>query len=354
MQSNSMRPSEASTALGLAFSARLPVMMWGSPGIGKSAVVKQRAKAEGREVYDIRLALLDPTDLRGIPFYNPEKQTAEWAVASMLPQDPDSKVIIFLDEINAAPPSVQAAAYQLVLDRAIGEYRLPEGVDIVAAGNREGDKAVTFKMPTPLLNRFIHIDFDVHFDDWHEWAIKNRIHEHVVAFLNHKKNLLNKFDAKSMSRGFPTPRSWEFVSRLLYANSEGGSTILKSMIAGAVGEGAAVEFWGFREISMKLPLPLDVLKGKVKEMPDRDNLSAAYSMIISLNYELQSQHEKLGKSKEWLEMGATYFEFIHDNFNPEYCVMGVRDALKNMKLPLVQVPNWKKFAKDYSKLVMAA
>ncbi len=348
-----MRPTEVKLALDHAFApaVRLPVMLWGSPGIGKSEVVAQVAAARGRKVRDIRLALLDPTDLRGIPFYNPEKNTAEWAVASILPQDPDSTDIIFLDEINAAPPVIQAAAYQLVLDRKLGEYALPEGVDIIAAGNREGDKAVTFKMPTPLLNRFIHIDFEVKFDDWYDWAVQSKVHDHVVGYLNHQKGKLNQFDPKSKSRGFPTPRSWVFVSRILIGG--GPDSVLRGLIGGAVGEGAAIEFMTYREVYLTLPDPADVLAGKVREMPERNNLSANYAMITALSYALQDEFEKKGKNKEWLGMAAKYFDFIHASFAPEFCVMGVRDCLKNMKLPMIQAPNWKSFAKDYTRLVMA-
>ena len=347
-----MRPTEVKLALDHAFKCRLPVMMWGSPGIGKSAIVKQVAEPYGRPVFDIRLALLDPTDLRGIPYYDPDRNTAVWATASILPQDPDSNAIIFLDEINAAPPVIQAAAYQLVLDRQIGEYTLPEGVDIIAAGNREGDKAVTFKMPTPLLNRFIHIDFEVKFDDWYDWAIQNKIHEHVVGFLNHQKGKLNQFDPQGKSRGFPTPRSWEFVSRIMIQPAS--DSVVRNMVAGAIGEGAAIEFMTYREVYLTLPDPGEVLDGKVAKMPDNHSLSAAYAMITSLNYELQNRFEKTGKTKEWLSWAATYFEFIHVSFNAEFCIMGVRDTLKNMKLPMIQAPNWKHFAKDYTKLVMSA
>ena len=347
-----MRPTEVRLALDHAFSVRLPIMMWGSPGIGKSAIVAQAAKARGRNVRDIRLALLDPTDLRGIPFYNPETNTAEWAIASILPQDRDSTDIIFLDEINAAPPVIQAAAYQLVLDRRIGEYHLPDGVDIIAAGNREGDKAVTFKMPTPLLNRFIHIDFQVKFDDWYDWAVQSKVHEHVVGYLNHQKGKLDQFDPASKSRGFPTPRSWEFVSRILMKQAP--DSVVRGMIEGAVGAGAMIEFMTYREVYLKLPDPDDVLNGKVKVMPEKNNLSANYAMITSLSYALQDRYEKDGKSKKWLDAAATYFDFIHASFAPEFCVLGVRDCLKNMKLPMIQAPNWKAFAKDYTRLVMAA
>jgi len=397
-----MRPTEVVIGLNRLNEVQLPGMIWGTPGIGKSSVIHGMGQDQDRKIYDIRLALLDPTDLRGIPFYNPKTNSAEWAPSSILPKQlphgtmvhkgeetgddgivrviptisyevkangevkpyvdlpdhikeeiaRDQNAILFLDEINAAPPVIQAASYQLVLDRRIGEYKLPDGVSIIAAGNGEGDKAVTFKMPTPLLNRFVHIDFSVHFEDWHDWAVMpGNISQEVVAFLNFKKGYLNKFDANSKSRGFPTPRSWHFASKILDPNIP--EAVLRGLIGGAVGEGAAIEFMKFREIHLSLPDPGDVLDGKVKPIKD-PGLSASYAMITALSFELRDRFEKLGKTKEFLDMCAVYFDFIHDSYKSEFCIMGVRDCLKNFKLPMIQAPNWKKFAKSYTKFVMAA
>ena len=397
-----MRPTDIVIALNRLSKVQLPGMMWGSPGIGKSSVIHEIGREQGRKVFDIRLALLDPTDLRGIPFYNPHANTAQWAPSSILPKelplgthvakeekpnkdgsvrvvptlkyDPsytenggivldipdhvkeqiarDQNAILFLDEINAAPPVIQAASYQLVLDRRIGEYQLPDGVSIIAAGNGEGDKAVTFKMPTPLLNRFIHLDFEVNFDDWHDWAVTHGVKADVVGFLNFKKGLLNKFEPNSKSRGFPTPRSWGFVSRILDDGMP--ESVLRGMVGGSVGEGAAIEFLKYREVHLSIPNPGDVLDGKVKPIMDPE-LSASFAMITALSYELKERFDKMGKSKDFLDMCATYFDFIHDSgYKSEFCVMGVRDTLKNFGLPMIQAPNWKKFAKTYSKFVMAA
>lgn len=397
-----MRPTEIVIGLNRLNEIQLPGMIWGTPGIGKSSVIHQIGVEQNRKVYDIRLALLDPTDLRGIPFYNPQTNSAEWAPSSILPKElphgtmvhkeetkgedgmirvvptikyetkkdgtvepyidipdhikaeiaRDQNAILFLDEINAAPPVIQAASYQLVLDRRIGEYKLPDGVSIIGAGNGEGDKAVTFKMPTPLLNRFVHMDFEVHFEDWHDWAVTTgKVEPDVVGFLNFKKGLLNKFEPNSKSRGFPTPRSWQFASKILTPNIP--EAVLRSLIGGSVGEGAAIEFMKFREIHLSLPDPGDVLDGKVAPQKD-PGLSASYAMITSLSFELRDRYEKLGKSKEFLDMAAQYFDFIHASYKSEFCVMGVRDTLKNFKLPMIQAPNWKKFAKSYTKFVMAA
>lgn len=201
------------------------------------------------------------------------------------------------------------------------------------------------------MNRFVHLEFEVDFDDWHAWAIENYVEPDVVGFLNFKKNLLNQFDAASKSRGFPTPRSWEFASRAI--GNGFPDRVLRDVISGCVGEGPSIEFMTYREVYLKLPNPSDILDGKIKKMPE-DNLSANYAMITSLGYELRSRYEKNGKGDSWFKAADTYMEFIHKNFDPEFCVMGVRDCLKTLELPMAKTPGWKKFAQDYAKLVMAA
>ena len=160
-----MGPKAAKRAIRKAISTRRPVFLWGPPGIGKSDLVKQIGEDAGREVIDVRLALWEPTDIKGIPYYNAEQGKMVWAPPAELPTDPESTAVIFLDELNSAPPAVQAAAYQLILNRKVGTYVLPKGVDIVAAGNREGDRGVTYRMPAPLANRFVHLEMKVDFDD---------------------------------------------------------------------------------------------------------------------------------------------------------------------------------------------
>ena len=135
-QNRTVSPNEAKSALTHCIKLQRPIMMWGAPGIGKSDIVKQIADAEGREVIDIRLPLWEPTDIKGIPYYNSKENNMVWASPAELPTDPKSKAIVFLDELNSAAPAVQAAAYQLILNRRVGQYHLPEGVSIVAAGNR--------------------------------------------------------------------------------------------------------------------------------------------------------------------------------------------------------------------------
>ena len=159
-----MKASTLKKSLISMIDSKIPVFVWGNPGVGKSSIIKQIANDKAMEFIDLRLSLLDPTDLRGIPFFDVNNKSAVWAKPEFLP-DTNSLAygILFLDEINSAPPTVQAAAYQLILDRKIGEYTLPVNYAIVAAGNYESDRGVTYRMPTPLANRFVHLDFELPF-----------------------------------------------------------------------------------------------------------------------------------------------------------------------------------------------
>ena len=201
------------------FAKRRPLFLWGPPGIGKSEVVAQITQNLGGFMIDLRLGQMDPTDIRGIPFYNKELGRMDWAPPIDLPDEELASqypiVVLFMDEMNSAAPAVQAAAYQLVLNRRIGKYRLPDNVVMVAAGNRESDKGVTYRMPTPLANRFVHVEMRADFATWQDWAVTNGIHKDVVGYLSFAKQDLYDFDAKSSSRAFATPRSWTFVSELL-------------------------------------------------------------------------------------------------------------------------------------------
>lgn len=257
-----MRPSIAAEAITKCINVKQPLFLWGQPGVGKSAVTKQVAKHANLELVDLRLSLLDSVDLRGFPHMVSNRM--HFAVPVFLPIDPDSTGLLFLDEMNAAPPAVQSAAYQLVLDRRIGEYKLPDGWAIIAAGNRETDQGITYTMPAPLANRFTHIDFDPNFDDWRAWAMQNDIKPEIINFINFRPGLLNDFDPDK--RAFPTPRSWEFVSRI--TDSSASVEVERGLIAGSIGEGAAAELAGFLKIYRNLPNPDAVLMNpKTADVP---------------------------------------------------------------------------------------
>lgn len=269
-----MKASAVSAALRALIGSGQPVFIWGAPGIGKSAVVAQVASVLGVDLQDIRALLLDPVDLRGLPFVAADGRS-RWATPGFLPQGGSG--ILFFDELNAAPAMVQASLYQLVLDRKLGEYRLPAGWAVIAAGNREGDRAVTTRMPTPLRNRFVHIEFEVDAQEWSQWAIHSAIRPEVIAFIRFRPEVLSAFDRDATA--FPSPRSWEFVSRILNANA--GPDLEHELFAGAVGSGAATEFTGFLRMFRDLPNIDAILLNPCHE-PVPDSPAAQYAVASAL------------------------------------------------------------------------
>jgi len=335
METLQVRPSDSKDIVLRAMKASRPIFLWGPPGIGKSELVEQIVNSGGlgnAYMIDMRLALMEPTDLRGYPFRNPETNQMEWAPAVDLPTqeqaDEFDTIVLFLDELNSAPPSVQAAAYQLVLNGKIGQYRLPSNVKIVAAGNRETDRGVTYRMPSPLANRFRHINMDVNFEDWSIWATNNKVHQDVIGYLTYSKADLFDFDPKTSSQSFATPRSWNFVSEIL--NTEGFDTASdfeqKAEIAGAIGEGMAIKFCEHRKIASKLPNPEDVLNGQVKQLDIKEK-SAQYSFAIGLCYELA---DLSNKDEKLFDKGVDYFfDFIMANFEPELVIFSAKTVLSD-------------------------
>jgi hypothetical protein len=267
-----MRASELTELLGRLVEARLPAFVWGPPGIGKSSIVRQIAEERSLEFLDLRLSLLDPTDLKGIPFFDPESRQGVWAAPSFLPKEGDSRGILFLDEINSAPPAVQASAYQLVLDRRVGEYELPEGWSIVAAGNRESDRGVVYRMPPPLANRFVHLEMEVALEDWKAWAYREGVAPELIAFLGFEPTALFAFDPGSKEKAFPTPRSWSYVDRMLKSGLEGER--LLGAVSGAVGREAAVKFVSFLQVRDRLPDLQAILAGETPEIEEDPRLLA--------------------------------------------------------------------------------
>jgi hypothetical protein len=332
--SRTVGPKGAKKSLRKAFKSQRPIFLWGPPGIGKSDIIKQLGTELEAHVIDVRLSLWEPTDIKGIPYFDSVNETMKWAPPAELPSkdfaSQHKQIILFLDEMNSAAPAVQAAAYQLILNRRVGTYELPSNVSIVAAGNRETDKGVTFRMPAPLANRFVHLEMTVDWDDYFDWAIDNNIHKDVVGFLSFSKKDLYDFDPKSSSRAFATPRSWSFVSELLTDDDVDADT-LTDLVSGSVGEGLAVKFMAHRKHASKMPNPTDILQGKVKKM-DSKEISAQYSLVISLCYELKDSCDK--KAKDWNDQVNCFFEFMMNNFETELVIMGTKVALSQYKLPL--------------------
>ncbi len=318
-------------------SAKIPLFIWGAPGIGKSSIVKQVAFEQGLEFTDLRLSLMDPTDLKGIPFFDKENHEAVWAKPNFLPKDPDSKGILFLDEINTAPPSVQASAYQLVLDRKVGDYELPKGWSIVAAGNNESDRGVVYRMPPPLANRFVHLDMEVDFEDWKKWAYGAEIDASVIGFLNFDKEKIFLFDPAKNEKSFPTPRSWEYVDKVIKTGLS--SNLLYDTIAGAVGKESATAFLSFKAVMHALPDIEKMLQGEVAEFStDHQVLFALISGIVSNIY-----HDKQAyKIDNALKLSL--------DLPPEFAVMLVKDMQQN-GIVVEGSTEWENWVKAFNHLL---
>ncbi len=315
---------------------RQAAFVWGPPGIGKSSVVRQVSEGLGLAVTDLRLAMCDPTDLRGIPFYDPERRIARWAPPEFLPRE--GRGVLFLDELNAAPPAVQAAAYQLVLDRRLGEYALPDGWAILAAGNRQSDAGVVHRMPSPLANRFCHLELDADLEAWRRWAYRERLDARVVGFLGFRPELLFHFDRERASGAYPTPRTWEFAARLLGSALPAESRL--AAISGCVGQGPAVELLAYLEIADRLPDAEAILDGTIDVVPK--DLSVLYALVGRLLY---------GLSRDPTETRRDRFLAYTLRLPAEFAVLAVQSAL-HLGAPVAQGPKWKEWIRRYGDVVL--
>lgn len=306
-----MNPKQIKSSLRSLLGLKQPVFIWGAPGVGKSQVVAQVAEELDMQLTDLRAVLLDPVDLRGLP--SVVDGCAHWSPPAFLPTE--GRGVLFLDELNAAPPLVQAACYQLILDRKIGEYTLPDGWTVVAAGNRETDRAVTHRIPSALANRFVHLDFSVDVDSWIEWAEQEQLCAEVMAFIRFRPNLLHDFDPKRSEKAFPSPRSWEFVARII--DSKPDPDVELSLLKGAVGPGAAIEFAGFSRVFRELPDPDEII-----EQPDVAKIPEESATLYALC-------EALAK-----RAGDTTSDSIiayASRLPSEFGVLLVRDAVKTYR-----------------------
>lgn len=263
------------------------VMLWGPPGVGKSQAVRQLGReiekntGKTARITDVRLLLFNPIDLRGIPTANADKTLAIWLKPQIFQMDPGDGVvnILFLDEISAAPPSVQAAAYQITLDRVVGEHKLPENCIVIAAGNRTTDKSVAYKMPKALANRLLHIEVEGSFNSWKEWAIRSGINFKVLGFLSFRQQHLMNFNSGNDDLAFATPRAWETVSNLLN-HVDADVDKMYSLIAGVIGTGLAIEFRTWAKVYNDLPDIEDIFDGKQPRLPS--GTDALYALCAAM------------------------------------------------------------------------
>jgi len=311
----------------------LPVMLWGVPGVGKSSIVKQVAASLDMDVTDVRLSLLAPTDFL-LPFPNKEDKSIELYYPKFFPKG--GRGIFLLDEINGASTMVQGQAYQLVLDRKLGTYKLPDGWAIVAAGNRMMDRGVTYKMPAPLSNRLLHLEIEPDLNAWKDWAFKNNIDTSVISFLNSQPQYLYLMPDTPEIKAFPSPRSWEMASKIMQFDKS------FEAIAATVGEGAAAALTGFLAVFGKIPDPESILEGSIKKLPVESNdiyFAVAGSLLTAL---------KKNYTKERVE---NFFVFVNTNFPVEFQAFAIKDVIRAIgfaKLNLQAVKGYTEWAKEHA------
>ncbi len=319
------------------------VMLWGPPGVGKSQLVRQLAKdiesKTGKKavVTDVRLLLFNPIDLRGIPTANADKTLAIWLKPQIFQMDDDDSIvnILFLDEISAAPQSVQAAAYQITLDRIVGEHKLPDNCIVIAAGNRVTDKSVSFKMPKALANRLCHIEIEGNFDSWKQWAVKKAINPKVIGFLSFKRSMLMGFDTSTDDLAFPTPRSWEMVSNVLNSVDDNADEMYP-LVAGLVGIGAATEFRTFCNIYNSLPSIDDIFDGKGGAIPN--STDALYALVSAMTEYAREHKNEMNRISNSITYGAKLPADFSAVLLKDY--MYIEDGYKTRLMQIPEFARW--------------
>ena len=345
-----MRPSHISRILEQEFTStasasHTPVMLWGPPGVGKSQIIAQIARSHGVPLIDVRLSQMEPTDLRGIPFRAGDR--VEWSVPALLPEAArhGARGILFLDEITSAPPTVTAAAYQLILDRRLGEYRVPDGWVIFAAGNRHGDRGVTYVMPTPLANRFTHYEVEPNLEDWVAWAHTAAIDPRVIAFLRFRPDLLFELDLARSPVAFPSPRSWEYAHRAL-VKFGGSPELLLDALQACVGPAAGVEFKAFLDHMDELP-DIDAIARKE---------SAQVPRGIDLQYGVAAALVRRAVQVRDLPHAAVVYghilKYAKGFPQRELGVMLVTDLHRSIGKPLITVPEFSEWAAGITDLML--
>ena len=345
-----MRPAHLNTVLDEEFLGaqngnHTPVMLWGAPGVGKSQIIAQIGDRHHVPVIDIRLSQMEPSDLRGIPFRDNDQ--VEWAIPAMLPNAKrhGTKGILFLDEITSAVPSVSAAAYQLILDRKLGEYEVPNGWAIFAAGNRQGDRGVTYAMPSPLANRFSHYDVDIHLDDWVAWAYQHDIHESIIAFLRFRPELLFDFDPAHNPVAFPSPRSWEFANRALKKFSDKPMLLLGTLQA-CVGPSAGIELKAFIDSLDQMPDLDAIVRGEDVKAPKEIDLQYAVASAL-VGRAIRAKNDDNAE-----EIFGHILDYAKVFRQKEMGVMLVSDLLRAVGDDLFNVPAFSQWAESIGDILL--
>ena len=313
---------------------KISTMIWGAPGIGKSSIVSQIAEEHQIDFVDVRLSQLAPTDLRGLPVA--KDGISQWYPPEFLPRG--GKGILFMDELNMAPPALQGVAQQLILDRRVGSYIVPQDWYIWAAGNRKEDRAAVFDMPSPLANRFLHLQVEADFDSFKTYALEKQVHEQIIAFLSFRSTLLHKLDLQQPA--WCSPRSWVMASNLHYANLD---------IASAVGIGAAAEFAAYITLYKTLPNLVPILQGNGKAIAFPEEPSVRYATTTGLTVRATDATQAYN-AFNWLSEKATA-EWVQLFAVDMFRVMRSKGQMGALAKLVKQDKQLQKFLKDFQELV---
>lgn len=285
-----MTPTQVRSAVTDCIKTQLVPMIHGSPGIGKSDIIRQIAKEFGLFLVDLRLSQREPTDLTGLPFVDLKNNIASYYPFSTFPLESTpiptgyNGWLIFLDEFNTCDDAMQAAAYQLTLDRMVGEHKLHKNVAIICAGNLETDGAIVHSLSTANQSRLVHVELAVSQTDWLEWAFKNNIHHHITSYIRFRPDNLHKFDAAHNDRTFACPRTWKMASDLLHLWDADEREYNTKLLGGVISEGVAVEFTSFTKIYTDLPELTEVYNDPLSA-PLPTSMSGRYALsgLLSTN-----------------------------------------------------------------------
>lgn len=333
--------------LALTLAEKVPVTFISAPGVGKTSIIGDFARKNNLQLIDwVRLSQMTEVDLRGLADFDRETRTTTWYVPDWMPRDMDSQGILFLDEITSAQPNVQAGAYQLFCERRLGEYRLPAGWHIVAAGNRATDRGVVVPMASPLKNRMAIYHVVSNAEHWLQWAVRNGVHHHITSFIKHRPEMLNEFDRKDVSvdhtkMSFYTQRSWDKLSRLYVRNLESQVLPVVTLASGLVGRAAASEWAIYMEVYSVLPTIEEIVANPTTtRLPAKTELSQLYATASMLAGHFNA------KNAEALYTYAT-------RLPREFTVACIKEAF--LRWPgLASTKAFAAFSKDFSSLIVAA
>ncbi len=330
-----------------------PILIHSSPGVGKSSIVREVARKLNIGFVDVRLAEMESVDIRGLPSVDKDNGVMKWNAPDFWPRDPKSKGIIFLDEITSCDKSCQVAAYELILDRKIGDfYKVPDGWYIVSAGNLTTDRAVAMSMSSALSNRFMHVELEVDDKQWVDWAITHDVHPSVTGFIQYKPMCLFNMEKENLERGWPSPRSWERVSQMTKIYN-GNESLLRKIVYGLVGPAKGVEYMEFHRLNKSFDNILDMMYGKIPvKIPEKND--QLYAMCSTMIYVLWRGEDPADEKKRL----DGFFKILSD-MRPEFVMMSINGAMRGKSPDFTPIaakkmynhPMYRKCVDKYRKLV---